>query len=498
MVNANQVSNKLRGMTALLFLFCVAFVSAFFHFVPAVAQTSKSNSFRYGEKLTYNISFDKFANVAYAEIYVASNGTIGGKKAVELQGKIKSFDLFSAIFYLFDHTRTVYASEESGYPLYIRDASNMSGIPEEKVLNYLNEPATGLDLLTMFFKVRESGGAGSFSVLENGRIYGFDFALSGGETVATPGGTFETNLSTVSSPYFTEHGVSNVRVNFSADEDRIPVRIRFSTDRGSFSALLAGSSIIKPEATPEPAVTPTPTPTPVPTPTPTPSPTPFIENQSLAPDLPFRLGEKLRYSVKRNDVDAGQIEIAIDGRRELGGEDTLVLKVAVGQGSGDVLSSGEGGEAWLDPVTLVPRRVELRFSGAFSPLSQSVVFDQTTGVVVYGAGDRVEVPIGTHSPLSFLYAVRSFNLFPSRDPKNPVNDTRVAVFINDQPNIFTLRPSSFERLDMGGRKVSAQLITIVTGDDSVDRLRPRIWLSADARRLPLKIMFGDFQADLIR
>jgi hypothetical protein len=88
-------------------------------------------------------------------------------------------------------------------------------------------------------------------------------------------------------------------------------------------------------------------------------------------------------------------------------------------------------------------------------------------------------------------------LKPSKDPNNPVNDTRVAVFVDSQPYVFTLRPSNGEIINLKGEKNAAQLITVTTGNPSIDQLGARIWLSLDEKRLPLRLTVGNYQADLI-
>ena len=108
-----------------------------------------------------------------------------------------------------------------------------------------------------------------------------------------------------------------------------------------------------------------------------------------------------------------------------------------------------------------------------------------------------EIPVGTHSILSLAYAIRSFNLKPSKDLNNPVNDTRVAVFVGDQAFVFTLRPANAEFISLKGEKISAQLISITTGNPQIDELKLQLWLSNDAKRLPLRLSIGAYQADLI-
>src|SRR5687768_17611046 len=72
--------------------------------------------FRLGEKLSYNVSFGKFANAAYAETFVASRGKLSGRDAVELRGRVKTLEMVSAAFFMVDETRSVYAAPDTGLP----------------------------------------------------------------------------------------------------------------------------------------------------------------------------------------------------------------------------------------------------------------------------------------------------------------------------------------------------------------------------------------------
>ncbi|MDH3492640.1 MAG: DUF3108 domain-containing protein [Acidobacteriota bacterium] len=478
-------------------LVAVVAILAFAGIENAFARRAEYQRFPAGEKLTYNVSFEKFRNAAYAEVYVVSKGTIDGKAAVELRGKIKSVDLVSAAFFLFDRSRTVFASIETGLPLYIRDVSKDAGLPVETISNFLSDPATNLDLLTLFYRARENGGAGSFSVIENGRNYSFDFALTGGEVVRTSSEEYQTVVSAVSSEYFQENGISDVRVYFSTGTDRIPVKISVKTPKGEFNAILASSTRIVP--TPVPTVAPTVAPTPVPTVVPTPSPTPYIVDQKLSSDLPFKIGERLKYSVVRADREVARVLAVVDGRELVDGVDSLLLKATVAEaGDGSLFRNGDIAEVWVDPYTLVPSRFKLSFTGSLSGWTEEARFDQVAGTVTSVGAEPLEVPNGTHSIISLAYAIRSFNLRPSKDPKNPVNDTRVSAFINGTAYILTLRPDNNERIEIGGESIVAQPVTIFTGDNAMDRLQPKVWLSADARRIPLRIIIGEYRANLIK
>jgi hypothetical protein len=138
----------------------------------------------------------------------------------------------------------------------------------------------------------------------------------------------------------------------------------------------------------------------------------------------------------------------------------------------------------------------MKFSGSLRSFSAALSFEEQGSLVVVGA-NRVDAPVGTHSLLSLLYAARSFNLKPSRDADNPINDTRVAVFWESQPYVFTLRPSPAEVIMMEGKPVGAQLITVSTKNSILDQLNIKVWLGNDDSRFPLRFIIGAFQADLV-
>ncbi len=463
-----------------------------------VASQTKS-SFTIGERLTYNISFNKLENVAYAEIYTVSKGKLQDKDAIELSAKIKSSGLLSAVFYLFDDTRTTFVSEQTGLPFYVRTVSTAGVLPKEKISNFLKSPTTNYDLLSMIYKVRESGGAGSFSVEEDKQVYSFDFAATGGEVINTDAGEFETTVSTVQSSYLTEIGITDLRVNFTIDDRRIPVAIRFKTEKGTFDAKIASIQMLEPKTTPENSPKPTKTPTPKPTKTPIPTPAQYIENKSLSGELPFVLGETLEYSVTKGSQNVGNVILRAKERKEFNGDDSVLLTANisnVGQGN-SIFGLRDGMEAQVDPYTLTPRQVSIRMNKSLSVFNQVARFDQNLGTVSFGNAKQVDVPIGTHSILSLAYAIRSFNLKPSLDPKNPVNDTRVALFLGSKAYVLTLRPSNSSIIDVNGKKVLAQLVSIRTGNRSIDRLNIRLWLSNDRKRKPLRFVVGSYQADLI-
>jgi hypothetical protein len=71
------------------------------------------------------------------------------------------------------------------------------------------------------------------------------------------------------------------------------------------------------------------------------------------------------------------------------------------------------------------------------------------------------------------------------------------VFWDTKAYIFSLRPAPLETIDVNGEKVSAQMVSVSTGNPQLDALSIRVWLSNDESRVPLRVSVGPYQADLV-
>ena len=463
------------------------------------AKADTPTFFRIGEKLSYNVAFESFPNVAFFETSVVSRGKFGGRDAVELRGRMKTFDIVSAAFSLIDETRTVYAAPDSGLPLYISRSINSEAIPKETKQSFLTTPTSNFDLLTLIYKVREAGGNGSFTFDEDGESFVVTFAGGLTEKVKTDSGEFDTVVSTVQSTFFDVRGIKELRVNFTSDEFKIPVLIRFRTVKGQFVCKLSGLTVEDVKTVdPTPSPTPTPAIQPAATPKPKATPEPYIDNQPLLRELAFELGETLEYKVTSAGQETAKLILQAKERKRIKEIDTLVLTATVSSVSSinRPFALGDSVIARVNPETITPQTSETKFTGQLSPFSQSITFDPRTGAVTAGAA-RTDSPMGTHTLLSLIYAMRSFNLKPSKDLNAPVNDTRVAVFWNDKTYIFVLRPNDIDMITINGEKVPAQMIAVKTGNAQLDALNLKVWLSTEASRVPLRFAAGAYQADLI-
>lgn len=464
--------------------------------IPLLAQPQ----FKVGERITYSVSYDTFRDVAYAELFVASQGTLAGKDAVEIRSRIKTLSLISAAFYQVDESRTVFVDPASGFPLYVSRVLNPEGIRTETVNDLQRLPSVNFDLISLIYKIRQSNGSGAANFQEGEKVYGVTFQPTGSERVSVPAGEFDTTIVSVESEFFAELGFPEVKVNLTNDDARIPVVVRLMRNKKSgFRAEAASVQSIVPEPVAAASPTPTPQNTPRPTPTPASTPEPYIPNRPLAPELAFEIGETLEYRLTAAGRPVGTFVTRARERLLSGGKDTLVLTATVTNAApgNPIIQLNDSITANVDPETLAPRQLDIKTSGSLAFLSQTALFDERTGTITFGGANRIEAPIATHSILSLLYAMRSFNLRQSPIRDNPVNDTRVAVFWENQPYIFTLRPSQPEVIEIGGQKRQAQMVAVNTGNPQLDQLAIKVWLSTDQGRMPLRITIGPYQADLV-
>jgi len=289
-------------------------------------------------------------------------------------------------------------------------------------------------------------------------------------------------------------------VYFTDDARHIPVLITAKVSTGKLEVELAGSEIIKspttaasPSATVDPAAKPTPTPTPRPTPKPQPTPVQPVNN----PDWPFIVGEQLNYQVfiGTSNTPLGLATFQARGRSRYCERDGLNLSVTA-QTTGAaarLFVANDTIESYVDPITFLPYRTVLNLSEGKRRLNETLLVDQTKGLVTTDKGKRIEIPIGTHDYLSLFYVIRSFNIVPTKR-------NAISVLVEDKPKTIFVNSLKRETIEIGKQKISAIAISLTTDDPQADKYQLRMWVSNDRRRLPLRITcmteLGLLRADL--
>lgn len=511
-----NTSRSLPRLAALLFLLAAASSllmaepRTVFGAGPSEPFDQETELIRVGERLTYAVYLEGFGNIGFADLQVVSRRRIDGRDAFEIRFKVKTFDVVNAAFFPVDEVRTAYIDAASGLPFEGKRVFDPNGFPRETPEEIQAAPSA-LDLISLIYKVRRAGGEGKFRLRSGWFSYWVQSSQIKSIRIQTEAGVFQACEARLSSRYMLSLGISGLKVYLSEDDTRVPVLATFKTSIGMMTARLTGyipggpsEASTDAAVSPVPAATPTPAPTPMPvrpraTPTPAPVKPAYVNNKALGGDLPFSLGERLVYRIKNGDSQIGKVVVEARERGLVEGNDSLVLLATVGEsvtGAG-IFAKDDYMKSNVNPDSILPFSGESRFRGALDVLNFTAKFDQANGLATSAGSAPAAMPSNTHSLLSLLFAIRSFNLRPSKSAGNPVNDTRVSVWWNGQASIFTVRPLELQTLNLNGQKIAAQQISIITGVPQFDALNIRLWISNDVTRMPVKISAGAYSAELL-
>lgn len=490
-----SIFHGLAGAAIASLVFGVLFISS----AGAQNVAIPLNQFRIGEKITYIVSVDRYPVAGHAELQVVSRGKINNRDVIELSGKFKTTGLFSAQK-LIDETMISLVAPESGLPLFAKRTNLSAGSPIETVNQFLEPTNQSSDILASIYRIRYSFTGGGFNLVDGDRSTSASYIQVGTETVKVEAGEFDTTIYEIQSEALAAYGIQSVRVNIDNTGNRVPVMFRFKIEGGELfvkaNSIQLAETPVSPTPTPVPILTPITTPNPVATP----APDVYIDNRPLANEIPFALGEKIEYDVKIGNQQAGRLTLHARERKRFNSVDSLLLTATVtnAQSGFAAFALNDRMTVQVDPLTLLPQKFDTVFTGNLAAFSQSATFNNELGKVIFGGANAVDVPVGTHSILSLLYAMRSFRLAPSKVLTDPVNDTRVAVFWGQKPHVFVIRPTLDEVELADGTKIETVVASITTGEPLLDQLQPKVWISQDARRLPVRIQLGIYRFDIGR
>lgn len=473
--------------------------------------------YRVGEKLTYNISFANFGTAAHAETFVAARGAFaGGREGIELRARVETIGLVSAALFAINNEYVAYVDPQTGLPFRTQLIKRSKPLPDAAfddpasptppaLADVMGEPLAVIegapntyDLLSALYRLRAlplaSGASFRFTAQQDGAIYDAELKVTGRETTRTPAGSFNT--------YATQLRVRNnpannygIRIYFSEDERHWPVLITAQHIAGEVRAVLASAEIADnalltsvAQTPPPPAATPTPRPTPSPTPTPVP---PTLTG------LPFSVGEELNFNfyLGASKQPIGVANFQVRPRATYFNRDGVLLSASmyttdVGQ---RLFPVNDKIDSYVDAKTLLPYRTQLRILEGSHHVEGIVAFDQERGSAVTTDSSAIEIPVGTYELVSALYAMRSFDLTP---PKR----NAVSLLLNKRPRTLVITALSREVIELGGERIPAVQLSLVTDEAQGDRLGLRLWISSDRRRLPLRITantpLGSVRADL--
>jgi len=138
--------------------------------------------------------------------------------------------------------------------------------------------------------------------------------------------------------------------------------------------------------------------------------------------------------------------------------------------------------------------MESRFSGEFSWMNQTVGSIADRGLLGQRRGPGGSSHGNAHAVVG-LFTQCFLSPQAKQGSSNPVNDTRVAVFWEAQPYIFTLGPDH-RTSSSTVEKTAAQLVKVTTGNEGLDKANAS-GLVVSKRRITAAICIRRLPADLV-
>ena len=500
---------NLRLKPAVVFTLLILFLTLIF---PVFAQNGGGGTYPFlqspyqvGERLTYTISFSNFPSAAHAEFQIVSRGVFFGREAIQLHADVQTTGVVNVALYALDNEYTTYIDPATGLPFRseekVRDAIRATDSAQD-----VNQPAGNeaippkqkgfpgtYDLLSAFYRARAlpltDGAEYTFSVRGEATEYQAELKVTGHQSINTNVGSFNTIVTEVR---VSNSKLRNVKAYFSDDERHVPVLVTAKVAHGELRAELAASQMIKP-----PAAVPAPTqqiavdPAPLPKPSPSPTVNTSFEN------WPFAVGEQLNYQIfiGSNNTPMGIASFQVRGRSRYFDRDGFYFSVnaQTTNALARVFTARDTFDSYVEPKALFPFRTVMNLIEGQRRLNQTLSYNQESGTATVNQGTKLEIPVGTHDYVSFFYAVRTFNLTPTRR-------SVVSMMVENRPKTLFISSQKRETIQLGQRTVPAFALVITTDDPQPDKYQLRMWISDDARRLPLRIscatQLGPLRADL--
>jgi hypothetical protein len=200
--------------------------------------------------------------------------------------------------------------------------------------------------------------------------------------------------------------------------------------------------------------------------------------------LPFAPGERFEYTVKLGLVKMGSAHMEVVRPDTAHGADTYLLRMAVRIGA-VVYSSNDTLDSWLDTARMVSRRFEKRTrnSGEKRRNRRYEIFPEEGYYRSVLRDTTYPTPPDALDDVSFLYVMRTLPLEPGRTYEIP-------RYFRMDDNPLVVKVLKRETLELpGGDRVPCLVLQPVIGSSGLfaKNARARLWLTDDARRIPVQI-----------
>ncbi|MDX2032497.1 MAG: DUF3108 domain-containing protein [Blastocatellia bacterium] len=503
---------------------------------PAGPAPSDGAPFVVGERLAFNVSWSTFPTAARIEMEVADRGLFFGHESYQIRAKVETLGEIRSLFGDLDQQYNSYVNLKTGLPHRLVASVRQGQTQVEQITTFdqpkkqatfsdessVTLPGDTYDIASLIYGLRLRGVAeGQHMTLT--AIYGkelieVDAEVKGRERIQTQAGAYST-LCVKLTPKG-KLSKYKARVWLSDDAQRLPVlviaKLPFGEPRaelasvsvsirptaplarmdlpndesGSFSAPLppGGRGVVPPNGAA--GLAPNSTGTAI-----TPDPK---EPKEKTPErnLPFIVGERLIYDIAwGNFASVGKASFEVRRQGMLG--QTRVFEF-FGEASNtgvarSLITVSDQMSSYVSVDSLIPVRTDIRLREGKRFKQTTANYDWNSNKALLSSGTQTDLQPGTLDLLSLFYFVRAADL------KIGAAFNSVFLDANHRPQMVVVRVAKQETINSAiGSKDALQLD--ILAPDPAKLLLAQVWISNDARRLPLYLVtrtrFGEIRFQL--
>jgi Protein of unknown function (DUF3108) len=234
---------------------------------------------------------------------------------------------------------------------------------------------------------------------------------------------------------------------------------------------------------------------------------PFGPADSLAPPappapelpsmLPFAPGETLEFSIDYGILNAGHATMEVAGSRRISGHECFDIRTEAKSNSffSKFYKVWDRAQTFVDPATLLPWRFEKHQQEGGYHKDLVIKFDRDECFARYEDGMEIVIPRGAQDELSAFYYLRTLPLEIGHD---------VLIDNHTNRNNYPLKVivHGRETVEVPAGKFDCWVVEPVIRDGGIFTAKGTltIWLTADQRRIPVKmrtkIVVGSVTASL--
>lgn len=485
----------------------------------SATSAPEATPFVVGEKLSFIVSWSNLPTAARIDMEVAARGQFFGQESYQLRTRIETLGQLRALFGEFDNQYVSYINPKNALPYrlvnsihqgakqteetVIIDQSGKQAIfPDESTVAL---PAGAFDLTSLLYGLRlrafPDGDKFRLAALYGKELIEVEAVVKTRERITTQTGTYNTVLI----KFYPQKKLSKYRgyVWLTDDSQRLPVMIKATTSVGEFRADLANATLstrpstalakLNGPADESGGVTPI-------------IPSNGSQNGSengnnvkysvTEQALPFIVGERLIYDVAWGSfTSVGRASFEVRQQGMLGHNRVFEFygeAVSTGPTRALVIVNDQM-SSFVSLDQLTPVRTDLRLREGRRVKQVSAIFDWNKKSATLSSGTSVEIRPGTQDFLSLFYAVRASEL--------KLGAAYNHLFLDANYRLQMITTKVVQQESIGGplgTRDALKLDVLTPAPNQI--LLAQVWISNDARRLPLylatRTRFGELRFQL--